>query len=296
MALNLEGILPAAITPFTSNGSLDLAALRANIHRWNKYGLHGYLVCGSTGESVLLTESERMAIITTAKASMVEGMTLLVGTGRESTADTIAACHQAATGGADAALVVTPGYYRPLMTPPALIRHYSAVADSSPIPVLLYNMPAFTGVNITLETVLTLAEHPNIVGMKDSSGNSQFFAAAVRQSPEGFAVFSGNLPTFAQALISGGAGGVLAVANVAPEICVALFRAAQAQNFEEVQRLHNLLQPISEVTGGLYGIGGLKHAMTLLGYTTGVPRPPLLSATDKQKKTIKKTLKTVGIL
>ncbi len=296
MALVLEGIFPAVITPFGEDGSVDLKALRANIHRWNQYGLHGYLMCGSTGENPLLSENERVAIITTAKASMVEGMTLLVGTGRESTADTIAACVQAARIGADAALVVTPSYYRPLMTPTALERHYRAVADASPIPVLLYNMPAFTGVTLSPETVLSLAEHPNVIGMKDSSGNSQFFAAAVRQSPDDFVVFSGNLPTFAQSLISGGAGGVLAVANVAPEICVALFRAAQAQNFEEVQRLHNLLQPISEVTGGSYGIGGLKYAMTLLGYSAGEPRPPLLSATEAQRKTIKQTLETVGLL
>ncbi len=296
MALQLEGIFPAVITPFDDDGALNLGALRANIHRWNQYGLHGYLVAGSTGESPFLTDDERLAVIKTVKNTMVEGMLLLAGTGRESTAHTIEACVQAAKAGADAALVVTPSFYRPLMSPAVLERHYHTVANASPIPVLLYNMPAFTGVNIALETVLALAEHPNIIGLKDSSGNSQFFAAAVRQTPADFAVFSGNLPTFAQSLISGGSGGILAVANVAPEICVALYRAAQAQNFVEVQELHNLLQPIWEVVGGSYAIGGLKFAMNLLGYAAGVPRPPLLSPSAEQQQKIKETLQSVGLL
>ncbi len=296
MALNLQGIYPAVVTPFDDDGALNIESLHANIHRWNKYGLHGYLAIGSTGENPFLTNDERLAVIKTIKAAMLDGMTLLVGTGRESTAHTIEACRQAAQAGADAALVVTPSYFRPLMTATVLERYYRAVADASPIPILLYNMPAFTGVTIALDTALSLAEHPNIAGMKDSSGNSQFFAAAVRQSPADFAVFSGNLPAFAQSLISGGSGGVLAVANAAPEICVALFRAAQAQNFTEVQHLHNLLQPIGEVVGGSYAIGGLKFAMNLLGYAAGVPRPPILSPSTEQQQKIKDTLQSVGLL
>ncbi len=296
MKLHLEGIFPAVITPFDANGQLNLGAFEANIQHWNKYGLHGYLVIGSTGESAFLDDGERTAIIELTKATMLDGMTLLVGAGRESTAHTIQACRNAAEAGADVALIVTPSYYRPLMTPKVLLQYYQSVADASPIPILLYNMPAFTGISLDLETVLTLATHPNIVGMKDSSGNSQFLAAAIRQSPDDFAVFTGNLPTFAQALVSGAAGGILAVANVAPEICVATFRAAQAQNFNELQHLHNLLQPIWEVVGGANAISGLKHAMAMLGYHPGVPRPPLLSLSNEEISKIEQTLKSVGML
>lgn len=296
MKLHLEGIFPAVITPFDDNGQLNFEAFESNIQHWNKYGLHGYLVVGSTGEGPFLDDGERAAIIELTQATMLEGMTLLAGTGRESTTHTIQACRSAAESGADVALVVTPSYYRPLMTAKVLLQYYKTVADASPIPILLYNMPAFTGISLALDTVLALAEHPNIAGMKDSSGNSQFLAAVIRQSPEDFAVFSGNLPTFAQALVSGAAGGILAVANVAPEICVALFRAAQAQNFNELQHLHNLLQPIWEVVGGANAISGLKHAMVMLGYQPGITRSPLLSLSDEQIIEIEQTLKSVGML
>ncbi|RME45467.1 MAG: dihydrodipicolinate synthase family protein [Caldilineae bacterium] len=227
---------------------------------------------------------------------MADGMTLLAGTGRESTAHTIQTCRAAADAGADAALVLTPAFYKPVLTPAALERHYRAVADASPIPILLYNMPAFTGISLSLETIVALAEHPNIAGIKDSSGNSQALSNIIRSVPADFAVFTGNAPTLAQALISGARGAILAVANVVPEICVALFRAAEAHNFSEVKRLHNLILPVSEVTGGAYGIGGLKYAMQRLGYHSGVPRPPLAPPTEAQRAKITAALQSVGLL
>ncbi len=296
MFYELDGIFPATITPFAADGSLDVKALRANIRRWNQYGLRGYLVCGSTGESAFLSDAERTQIIQITKETMLDGMTLLAGTGRESTAQTIKTCQSAANAGADAALVITPGFYRSLMTARALEKHYRAIADASSIPILLYNMPAFTGVSIPLDLVISLSQHPNVVGIKDSSGNSQFLAAVVRGTPTNFAVFSGNVPTFAQALVSKASGGILAIANLVPEICVALYRAGRAHNYSEVQRLHNLLQTINEVVGGAYAIGGLKYAMALLGYAAGVPRPPLLSPSQEQIETIKTVLQTAGLL
>jgi len=295
MLENLYGIFPAVITPFTGDGAVDLAALKANIKRWNQYGLHGYTVIGSTGEAPFLSDDERQRIIETTRREMADGMTLLVGAGRESTAHTIQTCRAAADAGADAALVLTPCFYKPALTPAALERHYRAVADASPIPVLLYNMPAFTGISLTLETIVALAEHPNIVGLKDSSGNSQALSNIIRSVPADFTVFTGNAPSLAQALISGARGAILAVANVVPEICVALFRAAEAHNFSEVKRLQNLILSVSEVTGGSYGIGGLKYAMQLLGYQSGVPRLPLSPPTEAQRAKIAAALKSVGL-
>ncbi|MFQ5576131.1 MAG: dihydrodipicolinate synthase family protein [Anaerolineae bacterium] len=296
MDITLNGIFPAMITPFTSTGGVDLPAFKSNIKRWNQYGLHGYLAIGSTGEAPFLSSGERAKLIRAARQTMAEGMVLLAGTGKESTAQTIKACREAADMGADAALVLTPAFFTPLMTAPALERHYRAVADASPIPILLYAMPAFTGVTIPLQTVTALAQHPNIAGMKDSSGNGQYLSTIIRNTPADFAVFTGNAPTFAQALMSQASGAILAIANLIPEICVALYRASAAHNFTEVQHLHNLLQPISEVVGGAYGIGGLKHAMTLLGYKAGLPRPPLLPPTKAQIQEITVALQKAGLL
>ncbi len=291
----LSGIFPAIITPFNAEGQLDTIALTANIKRWNQYGLRGYVACCSTGEAPLLTDDERAQLIRTVKQTMLEGMTLIAGTGRESTAQTIEACRSAAKNGADAGLVIAPGFFKTLITPEALLKHYRAVAEAAPIPILVYNMPAFTGVTIPPATVLALAEHPNIIGMKDSSGNGPYLNAVIRRKPADFIVLTGNAPTLAQAFLSGADGAVLAVANLIPEICVAMHRATQAQNFAELQRLHKLMQPIAQVVGGSYGIGGLKHAMTLLGYDAGLPRPPLLPATAAQTATIEQTLQDVGL-
>lgn len=296
MSHMLSGVFPAIITPFDSDGQLDTAALTANVKRWNQYGLRGYVACGSTGEAPLLTEEERAQVIRVVKETMYDGMALIVGTGRESTAQTIEACQSAAKNGADAGLVIAPGFFKSLITPEALLKHYRAVADASPMPILVYNMPAFTGITIPTDTALALAKHANIIGIKDSSGNGPYLNAIIRHKPADFIVLTGNAPTLAQAFLSGADGAILAVANLIPEICVAMHRATQAQNFAELQRLHKLMQPIAQVVGGSYGIGGLKRAMTLLGYDAGIPRPPLLPATKSQASTIEQTLKDVGLL
>jgi len=292
----LSGIFPAIISPFDAEGQLDTAALAANIKRWNQYGLRGYVACGSTGEAPLLTEEERAQVVRVVRETMYDGMALIVGTGRESTAQTIEACRTAAKSGADYGLVIAPSFFKSLITPEAMLRHYRAVADASPMPILVYNMPLFTGITIPADTVLALAEHPNIIGMKDSSGNGSYLNAIIRGKPADFLVLTGNAPTLAQAFLSGADGAILAIANLIPEICVAMHRATQAQNFAELQRLHKLMQPIAQVVGGSYGIGGLKQAMTLLGYHAGIPRPPLLPATEAQSATIEQTLKDVGLL
>ncbi len=291
-----KGIFPAMITPFDNKGKLDLSALKSNIKRWNEYGLRGYLAAGSTGEAIFLSRKERLQLVETTRNTMSDGMTLVVGAGLESTAQSIKLCKDVAKAGADAALIITPSFYKSSVSVNALEKHYRDIANASPIPLLLYNVPKFTGLSLSVDTILSLAQHPNIVGLKDSSGNSQQLASIIHAVPEDFAVLTGHAPSLAQAFICGVDGAILAVANVIPEICVSLHRAAEADSFTDVKYLHNLIPPVSEVTGGAYGIGGLKHAMSLLDYTAGLPRPPLSPPTDAQAQKIQQALQEVGLL
>lgn len=292
----LRGIFPAAITPFTETGALDTDALRKNIKRWNEYGLRGYVVTGSTAEAPFLEEAERGEIIRVTREAMTEGMTLVAGIGRESTAQTIMTGIEASEAGADAALVVSPWYYKDQMTGPTLERHFLAVADTCPLPLLLDNMPAFTGTVIPVDTVIRLAEHSNIVGIKDNSGDISYLSKIIRNTPADFAFLCGNSAAMVSSFMLGAVGGVLNTANLAPEICVALYRASQAANFKVAQNLYHLLQPLSEVISGARGIGGLKYAMTLLGYQAGFPRAPLSSPGEADQQMIKRALQEANLL
>lgn len=291
-----KGVFPAVISPFTKTGELDTQALLKNIRRWNQYGLRGYLVIGSTAEAPLLEDKERNQIIRATRETLAEGMTLLAGAGRESTALTLKTCRAAAGAGADAVLVVSPWYYKNQMSGSVLEKHFLTVAEACPVPVLLYNIPVFTGFAIPVETVVKLAGHPNIVGMKDSSGNIGYLAKIIRQTSDEFALLCGSPAAITSALMLGATGGILAAANLVPEICVALYRAIQAANFIDARNLYHLLQPISEVVGGSNGIGSLKYAMNLLGYAAGFPRAPLSSPSEAQQQTIKQALRKANLL
>ena len=291
-----RGIFPATITPFTETGALDTDALSKNIKRWNEYGLRGYVVAGSIAEAPFLEAVERHQIIHATREAMAEGMTLLAGTGRESTAQTIKTSIEAAESGANAVLVVSPWYYKDQMTGPILERHFLAVADACPLPLLLDNIPAFTGFAIPADTVIRLAQHSNIVGIKDNSGNISYLSKIIRNTPADFAFLCGNSAAMVSALMLGAAGGILNTANLAPEICVALYRASQGANFKVAQNLYHLLQPISEVIGGAHGIGGLKYAMNLLGYQAGFPRAPLSSPNEDEAQVIARVLQEANLI
>jgi len=290
------GVLPPIPTPFDENGELDLGALQANIARWNETGLAGYVALGSNGEAALLDDGESRAVVRGVREAMAPGMTLMAGTGRESTRSTLEACVAAADAGADVALVITPWFYKGSMTADVLRRHYETVADASPIPLLLYNMPANTGVNMPVAVAAELSGHPNILGIKDSAGDIGQLSGLIRATRKDFAVMAGNAGAFLPGLVLGATGGILALANVAPRQTVALYQAARAGRLDEARALHDQLMPVATAVTRTYGISGLKAALDMVGYVGGLPRPPLLPLSPEAKADLRRILEGAGLL
>ena len=274
---SFQGIFPPLTTPFAADGSVDLAALAENSKKYNRTKLAGYVVVGSTGESVYLREEEKVKIWETVRTAADPAKILIAGTGCEATRDTIELSCRAAALGYQAALVRTPAYFKPQMTDAALESHFRAVADASPIPVLIYSVPQFTGLGVTAPLVARLAEHPNIAGIKESSGNVQLVGEILRLTPPTFQVLVGSATTLYPSLCLGAGGGVLAVACALPELCAELFLAACQGDHARARALQQrLLEPTVAVTSR-FGIAGLKFAMEVRGYAGGLPRAPLQS-------------------
>lgn len=291
----LHGVIPAAVTPTTPEGELDAEGLAANLRAWRTLGLSGYLILGSTGEMPLLSEFERMMAVEVARREIPDDQLFIVGTGQQSTRATIEFTRQVAEVGADVALVVTPNYYLPQLTVEAFVRHYTAVADASPIPILLYSVPPMTGVTLPAEAVIRLAEHPNIVGIKDSSGQPRNLHAVRQHTPPSFAILSGSAIYSLGALADGAADGlILAIANVAPELCVAMYQAVQQGDLERARTLHRRLLALNEVVSA-YGIGGIKAAVAARGWAGGPPRPPLVAPDEKATERIQAAVRELHI-
>jgi len=288
--MRFEGIFAALTTPFGPDGAIAPAKLGENIARYNRTGLRGYVVVGSTGESVLLSFGEIDRIWSTAREFAAPGRVLIAGAGVDSTSETIARVRRAAELGYDAVLIKTPHYFKPLLTPPALERHYVAVADASPVPVLIYSIPQYTGVSITVDWVARLAEHPNIVGIKESSGNVQLVSEIIHLCPPEFNVLTGSSGSLFYALLSGAAGGILALACFLPEAAVELYEAVRAGDTERASRIQFTLLSASRKIAGELGPTGVKYAMECVGYYGGSPRLPLLPLTEEQKRTVEAVL------
>jgi len=219
-------------------------------------------------------------VIVAARDAVPRGRRLIVGTGRESTQAAVKASKRAAEHGADAVLVRTPAFFRTQMTTDAFVRHYTAVADASPVPVLLYNFTALTGVNLLPAAVAKLALHPNIIGMKESGGDIAQIADLVSGTPAGFNVLAGSAATFYPALCVGAVGGILALGCAAPDACVRLFELTRAGSHNDARALQRQLVPLARLLGSTHGVPGLKAALNLLGYDVGLPRPPLAPLPD----------------
>lgn len=291
--LNLSGVFPPLTTPFAADGSVDLKALAANIEKYNQTRLAGYVVVGSTGESVYLREAEKLQVFEAARAAAAPGKILIAGTGCESTAETLELTRRAAGLGYGAALVRTPAYFKSQMTEAALERHYRAVADSSPIPVLVYSVPQFTGLGVSAALVVRLAAHANIVGVKESSGDVRLIEEIARQAPAGFTALVGSASAFYAALGAGARGAVLAVACVLPEMCVELYEGWRRGDPARAQAVQQrLLEPTAAVTTR-FGIAGLKFALELRGYAGGPARPPLLPLEDAARAEITRIFRSL---
>jgi 4-hydroxy-2-oxoglutarate aldolase len=289
MIMKLSGVMPPITTPF-QDGKLALDKLKNNFQKWDKTGLSGYLVLGSNGEAVYLNEKEKMKVVEISRESIPSSKIMLVGTGMESTQETIQFTNQVAKMGADYALVVTPSYFKGSMKPQILYDHFIAVAESSRIGILIYNVPQFTGINLDPEVVAKLSEHPNIIGIKDSSGNIGQLSEIIHLSQKGFAVFVGSAPVFFPALCIGAVGGILAVANVVPQECVQIQNLFNKGKMGEARALQSRLTPLAKAVTTKYGIGGLKMAMDLAGYFGGNPRLPLKKPGKEVEEELKRLL------
>jgi 4-hydroxy-2-oxoglutarate aldolase len=282
--VDLSGIFPALTTPFAPDDSVSIADLKHNIQLYNGTDLAGYVVLGSTGESVLLSRSEMEGILVTVKEAAGKGKRLIAGTGAEATAETIARTKRAGELGYHAALIKTPHYYKPAYKPDVLIARYRRVADESPIPVLLYSVPQFTGVALEAPEVAVLAEHANIIGIKESSGNVQRAAEMIAATPPGFQVLVGSAATIYPSIALGARGCVLALASALPEKCVALFELVRKGHHERARDLQAVLTRASKLIVSEMGIAGIKFVMDQRGYRGGIPRLPLLQLHHEQKK------------
>ena len=281
MTLKLTGLLLPITTPFTADEKIDAEALTRNLNQWNVTGISGYVVLGSTGERVNLDEREYLQVIEMSRKLIPGNLTFIVGAGQQSTQGTTEEIARAAEAGAEAVLVITPHYYRSAITQEALIEHYTAVADASPVPIILYSMPDLTGIKIEPDTAARLSAHQNIVGMKDSSNDVAKFREAVSLTREDFAMMVGNGTVFLETLRAGAVGGILAVGCVVPNLCLEIYRAVGQGDVDRAVALQEKLTPLARAVTKTHGIGGLKAALEMAGYAGGAVRAPLPRAGEE---------------
>lgn len=295
MREKFQGVFAALITTF-EHDQISLTKFKENILKYDSFDLAGYVVAGSSGEAAYLSDEESEALVQAAKDAMSPRKKIIVGTARESTAATIAFTNRMAGLGVDAALIRTPSYFKSQMTSDALKKYYTSIADQVRIPVIPYHIPQVTGLTITPQLVVELAKHPNIPGIKDSSGNLPFLGEVIRDLPPDFSYLLGAGSVFFFGLLLGAAGGILRLADAVPEQCARLYRLFREEKWREAARLQLSLIPLNNAIIQSYGIPGTKYAMDLLGFHGGSPRLPLLPLEDKGKKDIERILGRLNLL
>lgn len=293
--INLNGILPPVTTPFTERGDVDYGALASNIARYNETGLRGYVPLGSNGEAVHLTADERNRVVETVKRAALSEHTIVAGVNEFSSRAAIEAARAAADCGADAVLVITPYFYKGSMTQERLARHFTEVADHSPLPALIYNVPQNTGVVIESSTIAELGTHQNIIGVKDSAGNMGAIAETLRLAPEGFKVMVGNGGIVYPSITMGATGAILGVACAAPRACVELYEAATAGDHARARELQNRIAPLSQIVTAGLSVPGLKAAMNIIGLAGAFPRAPLSPVSSSDSAKIAAVIRKTGL-
>ncbi|XP_060557304.1 4-hydroxy-2-oxoglutarate aldolase, mitochondrial-like [Ruditapes philippinarum] len=295
--MDISGIYPPIVTPFNADETIAYDKLQQNMEKWNKIPFRGYVVQGSNGEYVFLREDERIDLVRRVSEMAGKDKLIIAGAGCESTRDTIAMCEKMAKVGAEAVLVVTPSYYKSLMSNAALISHYTKVADASPVPVILYSVPGNTAIDLAPEVVIQLSSHPNIAGVKDSGGDIAKIGYMVHATKgNDFQVLSGSASFLLASYTLGGVGGVLALANILGEQCCDVEKLFKAGKMEEAKLLqHRLIDPNIMVTKKL-GVPGLKRAMEMLGYYGGPSRSPLQPITKQNEEALRTVLTNEGFL
>ncbi len=292
--MKMEGIYAPIPTPFI-DGEIAYKELKGNLARWEKSELDGLVVLGSNGEFVLLDEDEKVELTAFVRENYPSEKPVVAGTGCESTRATIRLTNKCAEAGIDAALVLTPSYYKGSMTDEALKTFFTEVADASRVPVILYNMPRNTGVNMSAGLVAELSKHPNIIGIKDSSGNIVQIASIISDSISGFSVFAGSGSFLYASLCLGATGGTLAVANVLPGKCFQIIDLFNKGKYEEAKNMQLQILEANAAVTSRWGIAGLKAAMDLVGYYGGKVRKPLIDLSDQNREEMKKIFEKVGV-
>ncbi|XP_076436529.1 4-hydroxy-2-oxoglutarate aldolase, mitochondrial-like [Babylonia areolata] len=295
--LDISGIYPPVTTPFRADETIAYDKLQSNIDKWNKIPFRGYVVQGSNGEYAFLTSEERVEMVKRVKEMVPAGKLLIAGSGCESTSATIAMTEKMAEAGVDAVMVVTPCYYKANMTGDAMLAHYTKVADSSPVPVILYNVPVNTGLDLAPEVIVKLASHPNIIGLKESGGDvSKMGNLAHRTKGEDFQLLAGSAGYLLPAYSVGCVGGVCALADALGEEVCRLAELYSAGNLKEAQSLQQrLVAPNAAVTRQL-GVAGLKAVMDDLGYYGGPTRLPMLPLTQSQRDSLRQVFQASGFM
>jgi len=291
----VKGIFAALTTPFV-NQEISPEKFKENIQRYNSFDLAGYVILGSTGEPLYLTEAESARIVQTGKESAAPEKKIIVGTAKESAKLTIEFTNRMAAFEIDAALVRTPSYYKSQLTHQALKKFYLTVADKSKVPVLIYHIPRLTGISVDVELIDELSQHPNIAGMKDSSGNLAFMSELVPRLKSEFDLLLGAASIILSGLSMGAKGGILALAAVAPGKCCELYKLFLEGRIEEARRLQLELIPLNKALTQIMGIPAIKYALDAVGYFGGHPRLPLLPLEEPEKEKINNILEKLGLL
>lgn len=292
----LAGVLPPIPTPFDHFGRLALDKLRENFRSWLETGLHGFVVLGSNGEYVMLSDEEKFAVWETARAMIPSDRLFIAGAGAESTQAALHLIKRAAELGADYALVVTPNYYKNQMNRAAQVAHYRALADSSPLPILIYNVPANTGIDLDAATILEIAMHPNVAGMKDSGGNLAKMGEILANAKPDFAAFVGTGSLLYPAMAIGARGCVPALGNVAPHAMVQIYDDFLAGRHAQARDAQVRLVELNRYLTALWGVPALKAALDLLGYYGGPCRMPLLPLDAKQHEELKRVMEQANLV
>jgi len=293
---NLSGIFPPITTPFAENGDLLIDSFSENLSKWASSRLAGVTVLGSNGESPYLSDDEKLLLVREVRQHLGPDKTLIAGAGRESTRLCIDFIGKIANLGVDYALVGTPCYFKPRMGDEELFAHYSRIADASPIPILIYNVPQFTGINTSAGLIAKLARHENIAGIKESSANLALQADIRRQTNDRFQILVGSAPTLLPSLIQGACGGVVAIACALPELIVDLYEAFYRGDWKHAATLQERISPPAAAVTTLFGVPGLKAALDLMGYFGGWPRLPLLPLDAAKRANLKSIFQAASLL
>ena len=294
--LSLAGVFTPIVTSFDEQGNVAHDKIAENLGKWNQTDLKGYIVLGSNGEWVFLNEQERLEVLNTARQAIPPDKLMIAGTASESVRHTIAMTEEAAAIGANAAIIVNPSYYKGQMTVPVLSNYYRAVADESPLPILIYNLPPATGIDLSAELLAELSQHPNIVGVKDTGGNMPKMGETIRRADPSFQVLSGSANFFYPSLAIGVVGGILALANIAPNESVRLYELFREGSIAEGRALHLRMLPVNLAITSRLGVSGLKAAMDMLGYYGGPPRLPLMPLDEGGKRELREILVEARLL